>query len=174
MHFHPPKPGCQVGVASQIMLALGLSSSAFVAPVTPAGRNGVATISMIGGRGGQANAGGNGKWAPAWKTKSYTGAAAPAAAASAPAASPAAAASAAGTTTVVQAMKFMQDPTLAGMRHVESRVAQPSASGPSRGFFQRQSCLRLLHTTHTTHTHTHSLSQLLASLCASSICLLST
>jgi hypothetical protein len=156
------------------MLALGLSSSAFVAPVTPAGRNGVATISMIGGRGGQANAGGNGKWAPAWKTKSYTGAAAPAAAASAPAASPAAAASAAGTTTVVQAMKFMQDPTLAGMRHVESRVAQPSASGPSRGFFQRQSCLRLLHTTHTTHTHTHSLSQLLASLCASSICLLST
>ena len=54
------------------MLALTLSSSAFVAPLTPAGRHGVA-VSMIGGRDGQVNAGGNGKWAPAWKTKVGSG-----------------------------------------------------------------------------------------------------
>ena len=131
---------------TEIMLALTLSSSAFVAPLTPAGRNGVA-ISMIGGRDGQVNAGGNGKWAPAWKTKPFTAEGAASlqppvqVESDEPAAAPAAAASAAGATTVVQAMKFMQDPTLAGISLVEDEVARPA--GLSGGLFQRQSCLRL-------------------------------
>ena len=105
---------------TEIMLALTLSSSAFVAPLTPAGRNGVA-ISMIGGRDGQVNAGGNGKWAPAWKTRPFTAEGAASlqppvqVESNEPAAAPAAAASAAGATTVVQAMKFMQDPSVSGM-----------------------------------------------------------
>ena len=131
---------------TEIMLALTLSSSAFVAPLTPAGRNGVA-ISMIGGRDGQVNAGGNGKWAPAWKTRPFTAEGAASlqppvqVESNEPAAAPAAAASAAGATTVVQAMKFMQDPTLAGISLVEDEVARPA--GLSGGLFQRQSCLRL-------------------------------
>ena len=122
-------------IAKIIMLALTLSSSAFVAPLTPAGRSGVA-ISMIGGRDGQVNAGGNGKWAPAWKTKPFTAEGAASlqppvqVESDEPAAAPAAAASAAGATTVVQAMKFMQDPTLAGISLCRRRGG--SASWPLR------------------------------------------
>ena len=82
-------------------------------------------------------------------------------AAAAPAAdtAPAAAASAAGAT-VVQAMQFMQDPSLAGASPCQTqdqhKVAQPSASWLSGGFFQSQimpqacfsarACLGLLRT----------------------------
>merc|ERR1712086_1017213 len=126
------------------MLALTLSSSAFVAPLTPAGRKGVA-ISMIGGRGGQANAGGNGKWEPAWKTKSYTGGDSlqppVEVEADAPAAAPTAA-SEVSSTTVVQACMFMQDPALVGMS-VEAKAKFLESKGVASYAIAQASCVSL-------------------------------